>query len=206
MGAASQSSRTKPLVATEPGYSTTPNTRNDVPESVQGIYIPRLSLEHFLHGVSRAFDYELIDEGGAPNDHLGLVRGDLSPKPAYTALAALLNLLAEPGASAPTTLSIGLSGNVGNVHHVVFHKADGTFYIAYWLETSSFDVNAGASGVPVTVPSQTITMTFGQSIASASNYAYDAQYNLQGVALPVGANSVNVSATDRVSVIKLRTT
>jgi len=201
--AAGQSSGIKAIYATETGYSTTPNTRNAVPEAVQAIYVPRMFLEQYLNGIPRTFAYELVDEGPAPFDHLGLVRSDLSTKPAYTALAALLNLLAEPTSSAPSVLSMTISGNVQNLHHLVLHKSDGTFYIAYWLETSSFDVNAGASGAPIAVPPQSIAITFGQAVANVENYAYDAQSNLRATPLGVASNGVTLSASDRVSVLKL---
>jgi len=202
-GAAAQTSGPKAVVATETGYSTTPNTRNAVPEAIQFKYVPRMFFEQFLHGVPRTFEYELIDEGYSPGEHLGLVRGDLTPKPAYTALASLLNLLAEPADIASSALSFSISGSTQNLHHLLMHKADGSFYLAYWLETSSFDVNAGSSGVPTTVAPQTIAVTFGQLVADVKNYAYDAQGNFHAAAITPASNRISLSATDTVSIVSL---
>ena len=78
----------KPMAATETGY---PTHHSGSSELAQGKYLPRLFCEYFTHGVRRTFWYELVDEdefpdpnGDNPECHYGIVRKDLTPKPAYT--------------------------------------------------------------------------------------------------------------------------
>jgi len=201
-GAAAQTSGSKPIIATETGYGTA-TTRNQVPEAIQAKYVPRLYLEQYMHGVPRTFEYELVDEGSDAFTHFGLLHGDGSPKPAYTALASLLNLLADTSGTTRTGLSYAISGNTQNLHHLLIHKGNGTFYLAYWLETSSYDVNAGSSGAPVAVSPQAVQITFGQSVANVQNHVYDAQGNYQTTNLAPAANQVSLSAGDTVSVVSL---
>ncbi|MCW2838141.1 MAG: hypothetical protein JWQ15_2255, partial [Marmoricola sp.] len=106
---------TKPLVTTEAGYHNALNTTNGhlpVPEDVAGVYTPRVLLEHFLRGEQRVYAYELIDEFDDPGltnpeAHFGLLRRDLTPKPAYAAMKTLLALASDPGkAFTPATLPV----------------------------------------------------------------------------------------------------
>ena len=78
----------KPMAATETGY---PTHRSGSSELAQGKYLPRLFCEYFTHGVQRTFWYELVDEDEFPDPngdnvecHYGIIRKDLTPKPAYT--------------------------------------------------------------------------------------------------------------------------
>ncbi|GAC1348968.1 MAG: hypothetical protein NVSMB19_01760 [Vulcanimicrobiaceae bacterium] len=202
-GAAAQSSGRKPMMATETGYGTTPNTHNAVDEATQGKYVSRLLLEHYLHGVARTFIYQLVDAGTDGFDYYGLLRKDLSPKPAYTMLASLLNVLSGPAGGAPATLSFAISGNTQNLHHLLLHKADGTFYLAYWIESSSYDVDAGATGAPVTVAPQAISVAFGEPVANVKSLVYDAQGNYRASPMTPAANRIALSATDAVSIVSL---
>ncbi len=202
-GAAAQTSGSKPIIATETGYGTAANTHGQVPEAIQAKYVPRLYLEQYMRGVPRTFEYELVDEGSDAFTHFGLLHGDGSPKLAYTALAALLNLLAEPADHTSGSLSLAISGNTQNVHHLLLHKADGRFYLAYWLETSSYDVNAGASGAPIAVAPQTITVTFGRPIVNVTTHVSDAQRHFQTTGLTPVANQISLSVTDTVAVVSL---
>ncbi len=96
----------KPVVATETGYATPPSP-SSVDDATQAAYVPRLFLVQYAAGIPRTFEYELVDEGGPPFGTYGLVRHDLTPKPAFRALASLLHeLSAAPTQSGkPPTLS-----------------------------------------------------------------------------------------------------
>ena len=90
----------KPMAATETGYSTFIDGPS---EAAHAKYLPRLFCEYFRKGVQRTFSYEFVDEWNKPDDreaNFGLIRNDLSPKPAYHALRRLLALTAEPNARA----------------------------------------------------------------------------------------------------------
>ncbi|HEY9895821.1 MAG TPA: PA14 domain-containing protein [Candidatus Sericytochromatia bacterium] len=91
---------TKPLIATEVGYSTGSLTSDrPVSEAVQGKYLPRLFLESFNAGAPRTFSYELMDQKADPSNsenNYGIIRSDGTPKPAYIALKNLITLLNDP--------------------------------------------------------------------------------------------------------------
>jgi Fibronectin type III domain len=150
----------KPLVTTEAGYHNALNTTNGhrpVPEDVSGVYTPRVLLEHFLKGEKRTYTYELIDEFDDPGltnpeAHFGLLRRDLSPKPAYTAMKNLLALLSDPGpAFTPTALPIKVTGFPGDGRYLITQKRNGQYVVLLWRDVSIFD--------PVTQQPQNVTPT-----------------------------------------------
>jgi hypothetical protein len=140
----------KPMAATETGYS----TFFDGPsEAAHAKYLPRLFCEYFRKGIQRTFSYEFLDEWNKPDDresNFGLIRYDLSPKPACDALRRLIGLVADPEA-APFT-PVALPGDlevkpakgfnrVQYVHHVALQKADGTFLLLIWHEIALDDTS-----------------------------------------------------------------
>jgi len=139
----------KPVITTETGYQTISSLKNSVPENVAAKYIPRIFLEQWLRGIKRTYLYELLDlpQGSSSGDNgFGLLRSDFSRKPAYNALANLLQLLWDPGSSfSPGDLSYQLTGDLSNVHHALFQKSNGSFYLALWVEEPSYDVDGKKS-------------------------------------------------------------
>jgi hypothetical protein len=140
-----------PIVMTETGYHNALADKNDQPgvsELAAAKYVPRIFLENFLHGISRTYLYELFDEAPNPdlNDnqlHWGLIRNDGTEKPAYTALANLLSILDEQHHSYPTQhLTLSISGDSDNIHHLVIEKSNGNFYLILWQEVSSYDTKS----------------------------------------------------------------
>ncbi len=159
----------KPIVVTESGYHTAlgssvvlAGAQPGVSEKAQAKYLPRHFAEYFNAGIVRTFTYEFVDEfPDYENDErratnaeacFGIVKRDLTPKPAYTALKRLLGLLGEARwdpagkswvrpapAFRPGALSFTLSGDTKNVHHTLLQKANGDFYLLLWQEVSSFD-------------------------------------------------------------------
>ncbi|MEO6445114.1 MAG: hypothetical protein ABIP66_08165 [Gemmatimonadaceae bacterium] len=138
----------RPLVATEVGYHTSPISTNPwhwaVSEAVQAKYTLRAFLEFYNAGVQRTFAYELIDEGTDPSDmefHFGLLRNDGSRKPAFTALRNLIALLGDRDAAAfaPHALRLSLSGDTAGVHRLLVEKGDGRRYLLLWQNSRSFD-------------------------------------------------------------------
>ena len=88
----------KPMAATETGYSTFIDGPS---EAAHAKYLPRLFCEYFRKGVQRTFSYEFLDEWNKPEDreaNFGLIRYDLSSKPAFEALRRLIRLVEEPNA------------------------------------------------------------------------------------------------------------
>ncbi len=140
-----------PLVTTEAGYHnalTTSNSHRPVPEDVAAAYLPRLLLEHVGRGEQRMYGYELIDSFADedldnPEAHFGLLRHDLSPKPAYTAMRNLLALLEDPGPSIdPGTLGIAARGLPSDARYLLTEKRDGSRVLLLWRDVSLWDADA----------------------------------------------------------------
>jgi len=154
----------KPVITTETGYQTDLTLNQSIPEEVAASYVPRIFLEQWLQGIQRTYLYELIDlppGRGAADSGFGLLRSDLSFKPAYLALMNLLHLLADPGPSyAGKEFNFLLSGNLSQVDHALFEKRNGAFYLAIWVEQPGYDVNR-KQAIPVPVH-QVVLQTEGE--------------------------------------------
>jgi hypothetical protein len=173
---AALSSGSKPLMATETGFHNAMNWKGDFPptsEAATAVYIPRIFLDYFQEGIARTFDYELVDEFEDPSDeereaHFGLLRNDLSPKPAFTALKNLISIVGERNESfTPGALDYSVTGNGEKLHQVLLQKADGTYYLALWRASSVWDPE---NQVPLAAPIRPVTVQVGQPLASATEY------------------------------------
>jgi hypothetical protein len=174
-------SGSKPIVATETGYNTAAGWKGENPavsEAAMATYVPRLFLEYFRWGIVRTFSYELLDEFPDPGDreaNFGLLRNDLSPKPAFDALRNTIEILADPGSAfAPGaldyTLSEGgvpLSGPEGNLHRVLLQKRDGSFYLALWRLSSVWDPAAQA---PLPAIAEPLEVSVAPGLVEAAEY------------------------------------
>lgn len=138
----------KPVMATESGYHnalSTTNGHHPVPEDVAGLYMPRLLLEHLRRGEKRVYGYELIDEFDEPGlsdpeAHFGLLRHDLSPKPAYTAMKNLLGLVADPGpAFKAGSLALRADGFPADGRYLLTQKRNGEFVLLLWRAVRVYD-------------------------------------------------------------------
>jgi hypothetical protein len=190
----------KPIDSTETGYGTD-RTDRTVDETAQATYLPRLLLDHFAAGVPRTFGYEFLDEGGPPFGHYGIVNSDLSPKPAYVALASLITVLRSGGrnVSATGTLRYTLDGSDASVHHVLLQKADGGFMLAVWLASSGYDSATQQYHAPAPQP---LVLTIATPLRSAAIYAYGPDWRLLRTALPA-ASPLRVTISDRVTLVEL---
>lgn len=210
---------TKPMVATETGYSTAAGSNGGISALAHAKYIPRLYAEYFRSGIIRTFIYELYDEGTDPSNgeqNFGLIYNDLTPKPAYTALASLIHLLAEPGAAfSPGELEYSLDVQPNGpytrtkyVHDLLLQKSNGDFYLLLWHEISNTS-NTDLKGNPLSTvqrdispPSLTTTITLGTGITSATLYSYDQAWKLGPSPLVISRNKITVPAEDKISVIR----
>src|SRR3954453_7176375 len=101
----------KPVCVTESGYHNATSTTNGhlpTSESAAAPYAPRMFLDYFQAGVPRTFQYELADEkldaGNVDAEqHFGLLRNDLSEKPAFKSVSALMNLVRSGGTQGAAT-------------------------------------------------------------------------------------------------------
>ena len=135
-------------------------------EALQAKYLPRLYAEYFRLGLKRAYLYQLLDSdqdptGRDPEAGFGLLRYDLSERPAFQAVAALTQLLARrtgPGSAVPLTLQLTLtvtgSGDfpdASRVHHLLLRRADGSLLLMLWHEVSGEDTSSQPRR-PIAVP------------------------------------------------------
>ncbi len=202
----------KPMMATETGYST---DRGGPSEAAHAKYMPRLFCEYFRKGVARAFSYELIDEfeDKAQTNreaHFGLLRRDLTPKPAYDAVKNLIGILSEKGvapAFRPGALDYALQvtpqpgyDKTQFVHHLLLQKSDGAFYLVLWHEISDEDTKTTPHR-QITPPDMPATITLPPDIRAAALYVP----NESALSKPVviANHSITVSVPDKVIILRL---
>lgn len=202
----------KPMAATETGYST---FRDGQTEEIQAKYVPRLFAEYYRLGVRKTFLYEFVDEfedaaGGNREAHFGLLRRDLMPKPAYTAVKNMIALLADRGAAAefrPATLDLRIEPRpVGEydrtqfVHHLLLQKRDGDFYLLLWHEISNEDTSARPHRQIAPPPIPT-TLSFGGAIRSVT--AYLPNSSVEPVKEWVRQSTFTINVPDRLVILKI---
>ena len=191
---------TAPVMITETGYMTYPQTNvpYTLPESVAASYVPRTLALAFTHGVKRTYLYELLDEVSSPG--YGILRSDLSAKPAYTALQSLIKNLGDPGASfAPGKLNYKLTGGDGSLNHLLLQKRDGSFWLVLWLEQSSYNP---ATNTPTPVAPQGVTLTISGGLGVQQALQMDATGATN--ALNGGGSTFNLSVTDSMTLIHIK--
>jgi hypothetical protein len=189
----------KPIESTETGYGTD-LAGNSVDATTQAVYLPRLLLEQFAAGVPRTFSYELIDEGGAPFGHYGIVDDHLQPKPAFIALSSLIASLRDTAQPFQTgVLHYALDGAGDDVHHLLLQKRDGHFILALWIAAPSCDAATHAARE---VSPQRLSVRINERLRDASVSQYGADWRLHRTALPVAA-PLRLTVTDRVTLIEI---
>jgi hypothetical protein len=141
----------KPLYVTEMGFHTAVNQDGKQPavtEAQQGSYLARQLLENYTRGVARSYIYELVDERPDPGltnqeRHFGLLRPDLTPKPAYELLRTLLSDLRDPPSAAdtltsqsnkppPAPLQVQLQTSGNAVGSLLLRRSDGSYRLVLW--------------------------------------------------------------------------
>ncbi|WP_310394460.1 T9SS type A sorting domain-containing protein [Hymenobacter sp.] len=201
---ARQSPSGKRPQATECGYSNDLSA-DGLSEEAEGKYTARMYAEFFRRGIVRTFKYELVDEGTSGREQLfGLLRNDLSEKPAYRAVKQLTDVLADPGpAFAPGTLAYALAGSTANVRQLLLRKRTGDFYLLLWLEVPSWDVNADVNLYPA---AQTVTVSLPPgAVTQATGYTLDNNATPGTATYPLANNAFALAVTDKVTVVKLTT-
>jgi hypothetical protein len=165
----------KPMIPTECGYHNALGSNGGFPavsETAAGKYMPRLFLEYFNQGFPRTYTYEFIDEKADttnnPEMHFGLLRVDGSAKPAFTAVANLIQILKDPGVTfSPAKLDYKLTGALNSIHHALLQKRDGRFYLILWQEISSFDLQTKQDLANVSEP---VTVSFTNTAQNINVY------------------------------------
>ncbi len=185
-----------PLHVSETGY-TNATANGGVTEAVAAKYGTRLLLNYFRRGVERTFIHELADlkPGASPTareSNWGLLRNDSSPKPIYTALKNLLQLLNDPGpAFTPGHFGYALSGSTADICDMLLQKRDGSYWLVLWVEKPSWNPSTATQ---ITVPAQTVTVTLTQpALSPVAVYRPLLGTSATNVALSSGAFQVSVA-------------
>jgi hypothetical protein len=196
-------SGTKPIQATETGYSSSPLNSGSIDSSTLAKYIPRTYLEHYLNGVSRSTVYEFYDEPGNSNfSQFGLVDVNNVPKSSYYAIKNIIALLGDPGAAySPKSVSYLLTGNVTNVAHLLLQKRDGTNEMVLWLETQGYDPNTKTD---IAVPAQSVILQPTNVPTSASVTVIGDNGSATSKPLTFSSGTANLSIDDHVSVVTFK--
>ena len=207
LGAAANNSGSKPVQVTETGYHNGVNGtvgHLGTSELATGIYMPRLFLENFRRGLVRSYSYELLDQREDPSKTdieaaFGLLRNDLSKKPAAVALERLIGLLSDRGASfEPGALAYRLEGAPATARQLLLQKRDGSFDLVLWNAVSVWDPEQRLDTNPPDAP---VTLTLGEPIASAD--VYEPNTSADPVASVANPTNIPLNLSERVTVIKL---
>lgn len=105
-------------------------------EMAQAFYVVRMMLLNFASGVPVSVWYDWKDDGDDPSDpenRFGLVRQDLTPKPAYRALATAISALAGK------SLACSNEGDGGD--EALVFAGDGHVTLVGWRESGAVPVN-----------------------------------------------------------------
>jgi hypothetical protein len=186
----------KPVWTTEYGYTNSPAAKDGVPEDVAAIYLPRALLEQYLQGIRRTYVFELL-AGHPENDGAyGLLRGDGSPKPAFTTISNLLRLLRDDTSDiAVSDVDFSLEGSTTDVHHLLLQKSDSSYYLLFWIEKPGYDVDTHKK---ISVPQQAISVHFEQPVANVTSYRLNTYAALAQTQEHLNNQSVSLSVSDSV--------
>jgi len=192
----------KRSIATETGYRTASQaSQGAIPDSVEAIYAPRLILEHFKKGIKRSYFYELIDDPSNVQPGYGLLKYDLTPKPAFTAIKNLLGILADSNTPfTPADLDYSLTGSTQGVETLLVQKSQGgVYWLAVWLSGSIYDVNA-LQATPI--PPQTVTLILPGG--KTANYVGKFDATGQTVSSWPNRSTYTFQATSGVTMIRIK--
>jgi hypothetical protein len=125
------------------------------------------------------------------------LRRDGTPKPAFTALTNLIQLLSDSGTDFPPD-AIQFWTSDRDVRHLVLEKEDGTFWIALWRNLSLWDTATQTAIVPAPAP---VTLGFLEAPESVLRYEPSVSVEPEGLAasldvtVDVGASLVLLALT-----------
>jgi hypothetical protein len=197
----------QPLWATESGYYNEPIAHaRAVPEDVAGMYVPRLVGEFFWRGVARTYLYELADQGtdkNAREQNFGLLRHDMTEKPAFTALKNLLSFPREPKGAAyeakPLDFILAPEPNakLQPLGQVLLQKREGSYVLILWQQVSVYDA---AKKTKIDNPRIALTFELAESFDVALHLPHDSTTPIK---THKATKSFKFEVPDRVLVITL---
>lgn len=136
----------KPIIVTETGWHNASDWHGPhyyTPEDVAGSYAPRLWLEYFIRDVPKLAIYELCDNPAGRNlreHHFGLLRGDLSRKPAFQSFANMNAIMLKTArhrgpSGAPLTFSV--RSGPSDLRSALLAGNNGAFLLFLWRSNAS---------------------------------------------------------------------
>jgi hypothetical protein len=134
-----------------------------VTDNAQAKYIPRMLMEAFIRGVGHCALYTLLDDDRTPPRYHGLMKQDMSKRPAYAALKRTLALYKQDGPRPPLgNLEYAVQHQSLSIHGLpLMQKSDGRFLITLWNDVDSYDRQTFAD---IDAPPVQATVTFGRSM------------------------------------------
>jgi len=206
----------KPMAATEAGCAT---DTNGTSEGAHGKYIPRMFLEYFRKGIVRTYSYEFVDEFTDPNNRearFGLLRRDLTPKPAYTALKNLITVLADPSPANAKPFTLGKLDftltvspveewtRTQYVRTMLLQKRNGDYYLVLWHEVANEDKSVQPRR-QIQPPLMPALLTVKTPIASAATlYTWDEKGEMTPQSVQMTGGTLRIAIPDRVMVLRLK--
>lgn len=171
-----------PIYATETGYGTGEG-HGSIDLATQALYIPRLFFFQFANGIKRTYVFQLVDFYGGNSGYqkFGLLEAapdyrSHTPKPAYTILAAINQMLSDPGAKFPVSPPpASLSNLDAHTEALWLEKRDGTYWLAIWSGKSAYDIDGHPPGDTPIAP-MTATLHCAKR-ATATAYSFDSSGN-----------------------------
>ena len=190
-----------PSQITETGYEAfdNPSRAGTIPADVESAYLLRTLLLAWNHGSSRTFIYELLDE--FPGSGYGLLRNDMSEKPAFKALRNLIALLNESSETVtPRPLDLTLGGDDPTLSHTLLQEADGSYFLILWLERSGYDI---LTLHKILVPTESIHVALGGGFGVRDIVSFDGDGSTLESNLSTTPSSLNVRVSDRLNVLHI---
>jgi hypothetical protein len=192
-------SGSKAVMITESGY----NSKSEVDEPTQAKYLSRMFLVNLKGGVPRTYIYTFTDF--TPGDGFGsngLLRVDLSRKPSFEAIAREVAYFNDPGTPVdlkPLTYTIG--GDTKTSDHLLFQRRDGTYILALWDETASWDVEKKHE---VKVRPRTLTVDFEFSPHMAKGVSMNDKGVLVDTKIETSTGKIALPVDDHVTFLSFR--
>lgn len=124
----------------------------------------------------------------------------MTPRPAFTAVASLMSLLADTsGTFALQTLNYSLAGNTTGVETTLLQKKDGSFWLALWLNGSIWDVNA-IKATPLPPQNVTLAILDGHAVKNAWTFDNSGNSTPQGLS----GMTLTLPITSAITLVKIK--
>ncbi len=168
-------------------------------EAGAGVIIPRVQLEHFRRGWELSASYEFMNQGsaGTYEDSFGLVRNDLTPKPAYTTIKNLLTMVADPGATfTPAPLPVSIAGSNSATRSICLQSRSGAYWLILWQQVQVWNSSTGQASPSVTQP---LTLSFDRSRTVS---VYDPHTSATALSTTSGSTA-SVYSTEKITLVRI---